>query len=74
MDEDPELWRRLRIGDRVRLVRLPKEFFVWSALLPETKQAYKYLLNRCSLRLQFSKSTNTAIRGFSFAFATSEAE
>jgi hypothetical protein len=41
---DPELWRRLRVGDRIRLVDL--DSLNWHTLHLETKQAYKYLLNR----------------------------
>jgi len=43
---DPELWRRLRIGDRIRLVAIPLDFLDWKSLHRETKQAYKYLLGR----------------------------
>ena len=41
---DPELWRRLKVGDRIRLVDL--DSLKWNTLHLETKQAYKYLLNR----------------------------
>jgi hypothetical protein len=46
MKESPELWKRLRVGDRVRLVELPLDFFNWPRLHPETRQAYKILLKR----------------------------
>ncbi len=48
MAEDPKLWQCLRVGDLVRLTRLPKDFFVWSKLHRETREAYRYLLNRRS--------------------------
>jgi hypothetical protein len=48
MNSEPELWRQLRVGDRIRLVRLPTDFFVWPSLWRETKDAYRYLLNRRS--------------------------
>lgn len=41
---DRELWRTLRIGDRIRLVSL--DDLKWDTLHLETKQAYKYLLGR----------------------------
>jgi hypothetical protein len=43
MDEktDPNLWRRLRLGDRIRVVRFPE--FTMHA---DTKQAYQYLVGR----------------------------
>jgi len=41
---DPELWRSLRVGDRIRLVTL--DSLQWHNLHLETRQAYKYLLNR----------------------------
>jgi hypothetical protein len=44
MKNGPELWRRLRVGDRIRLVKL--DFLNWHTLHIETKQAYKYLLKR----------------------------
>lgn len=43
---DPGLWRRLRVGDRIRLVKIPLDFLDWKALHLETKQAYQYLLKR----------------------------
>jgi hypothetical protein len=46
MKDEPELWRRLRVGDRIRLLRLPTDFFDWRSLHRETKEAYRYLLNR----------------------------
>jgi len=46
METDPELWRRLCVGDRIRLVKIPLDFLDWPALHLETKQAYRYLLNR----------------------------
>lgn len=46
MDTNPQLWRTLKVGDRVRLVRIPTEFLDWTALLPETKRAYRYLARR----------------------------
>ena len=46
MKTDPELWRQLRVGDRVRLVEIPLNFLDWPALHLETKQAYRHLLAR----------------------------
>lgn len=46
MKTAPELWRRLRVGDRIRLVEIPLDFLDWKALHLETKQAYRYLLKR----------------------------
>ncbi len=46
METDPELWHRLRVGDRIRLVAIPLNFLDWSALHIETKEAYQYLLSR----------------------------
>ncbi len=43
---DPDLWRSLRVGDRIRLVEIPLDFLDWKSLQLETKQAYKYLLKR----------------------------
>jgi hypothetical protein len=45
---DIELWRRLRVGDRIRLVEIPLNFLDWNSLHPETKQAYRYLVKRRS--------------------------
>jgi hypothetical protein len=44
MKPDPELWRRLRVGDRIRFVDLGS--LKWNILHRETKQAYKYLRKR----------------------------
>jgi hypothetical protein len=46
MKTDPNLWRTLRVGDRLRLVEIPRDFLNWDALHLETKQAYEYLLKR----------------------------
>ena len=45
MAKPREIWRQLRIGDRIRLVEIPTDLD-WGALLPETKQAYRYLVER----------------------------
>jgi hypothetical protein len=42
-----ELWRKLRLGDRVRLTEIPTEFFQPGYYIHrETMQAYKKLLSR----------------------------
>lgn len=46
MKTEPDLWRRLRIGDRIRLAEIPLDGLNWGTLHLETKQAYKYLLKR----------------------------
>ncbi len=54
MSTDPELWRSLRVGDRVRLVEYPPEFLQpGSCIFPETIRVYKKLLKRkASLRIR----------------------
>jgi hypothetical protein len=42
-----ELWQTFKVGDRVRVVELPREFLVSGAVLhSETRRAYKYLVKR----------------------------
>jgi len=43
---DTELSQQLRAGDRIRLAEFPLEFRSPAALHLETREAYKYLLNR----------------------------
>jgi hypothetical protein len=46
-DTDPELWRRLKVGDYVRLVHMPTEFSRPGYLIyPDTLRAYKRLIAR----------------------------
>lgn len=42
-----ELWRKLKIGDRIRLTEMPPEFLrEGSYLHPDTKRVYKKLIAR----------------------------
>ena len=48
MKTNPDLWRTLQVGDRVRMVELPTPsgtFREWP-LHAETRRAYRYLLQR----------------------------
>ncbi len=53
MSTDPELWRSLRVGDRIRLVEYPPEFLQPGYCIhPDTVRVYKKLLKRkTSLRV-----------------------
>ena len=53
MDIDPKLWRRLRVGDRIRLVEIPREFSQPGYFIHrDTMRVYKRLLaRRRSLRV-----------------------
>lgn len=47
MSTDPELWRSLRVGDRVRLIEYPTEFLQPGYYIhPDTVRVYKGLLRR----------------------------
>jgi hypothetical protein len=46
MKTDAALWRRLRVGDRTRLVDIPLKFLDRNPVHLETTQAYKYLVKR----------------------------
>ena len=44
-----ELWRTLKVGDRVRMVEIPSPsgtFRDWMTMHAETRRAYRYLLQR----------------------------
>ena len=42
-----EPWRSLKVGDRIRLVRMPSEFALPGYYLhPDTRQAYQTLIDR----------------------------
>jgi hypothetical protein len=48
MNTNPDLWRMLKVGDRVRMVELPTPsgtFREWP-LHADTRRAYRYLLRR----------------------------
>jgi len=46
VQSDPELWRKLQVGDRIRIVHLPCEFTSHDYTLhPETEWLYRYLID-----------------------------
>jgi hypothetical protein len=47
METDPNLWKRLKVGDRVRLVHMPTEFSRPGYLIyPCTLRAYRRVIAR----------------------------
>ncbi|MEX2121804.1 MAG: hypothetical protein WD847_19635 [Pirellulales bacterium] len=47
METDPELWRSLKVGDRIRLVHMPTEFSQKEYLIHrDTLRAYRRLIAR----------------------------
>jgi hypothetical protein len=47
MGKGKELWRTLKVGDRIRLVEMPPEFLQEGyIILPETVRVYRKLLAR----------------------------
>ncbi len=49
MATDPNLWRTLRVGDRIRFVEYPREFLQPGyCIFPETIRVYRKLLKRKS--------------------------
>ncbi len=47
MTDDPELWRRLKVGDHIRIVHLPDEFArVGYQIHRDTLSAYRRVIER----------------------------